>query len=200
LTVKRIATLKPGKHVDGGGLALLVYPIGTKVWSFRFERKGRDRAMVLGPLHGNGGNTTVPRAERRGLTLAEARAEAADLLKLLKSGIDPIEARKSKGLEAAEAAAEKAKRKTFEEVAVDYDAAKSSDWTNKNYRAKFLSSLKMYVYPTIGKLPVEMIDTVLVKNILAPIWLTKNPTADRLRARIEAVLPSFSAVSLIPSL
>ena len=44
-----------GKYVDGGGLALLVSPIGSKSWVFRFERKGRDRAMVLGPLHGHGG-------------------------------------------------------------------------------------------------------------------------------------------------
>jgi hypothetical protein len=44
------------KYVDGGGLALLVSPIGSKSWVFRFERKGRDhRAMVLGPLHGHGG-------------------------------------------------------------------------------------------------------------------------------------------------
>jgi hypothetical protein len=64
LTVKRISKpLKPGKYVDGGGLALLVSPIGSKSWVFRFERKGRDRAMVLGPLHGNGGATTIPRAE-----------------------------------------------------------------------------------------------------------------------------------------
>jgi hypothetical protein len=62
LTVKRIARLKPGsKSVDGGGLALLVSPIGSKSFVFRFERKGRDRAMVLGPLHGNGGVTTIPR-------------------------------------------------------------------------------------------------------------------------------------------
>ena len=40
LTVKRIARLKTGRHIDGGGLSLLVSPIGTKSWSFplRAER------------------------------------------------------------------------------------------------------------------------------------------------------------------
>ena len=52
LTIKRHISknLAPGKYVDGGGLALLVSPIGSKSWTFRFERNGRDRAMVLGSL------------------------------------------------------------------------------------------------------------------------------------------------------
>jgi hypothetical protein len=47
LTIKKIARLKPGKHADGGGLALLVSDIGSKSWSFRFERNGRDRAGLV---------------------------------------------------------------------------------------------------------------------------------------------------------
>jgi hypothetical protein len=194
LTVKRHTSkpLKPGKYVDGGGLALLVSPIGSKSWVFRFERNGRDRAMVLGPLHGNGGTTTIPRAERRGLTLDEARAEAAKNVELLKQGVDPIDARRDLKTANAQAVIEKiadaAKVKTFEQAATEYFNAKSSEWTNAHYRGKFLSSLRMYAFPKIGALPVETINTALVREVVEPIWKTKNPTADRVRSRIENIL------------
>jgi hypothetical protein len=157
LTVRKIAGLKPRAwgYVDGGGLALLVSPIGSKSWVFRYERKGKDRAYVLGPLHGkDGGATTIPRAERRGLTLDEARGEAAKAIQLLKSGIDPIDARDElknatqakKVLETAEAA----KVKTFEAAAQEYYDSYSSEWTNESYRKKFLATMKEYVFPKIG--------------------------------------------------
>jgi hypothetical protein len=192
LTVKRIARLKTGRYVDGGGLALLVSPIGSKSWVFRFERKGRDRAMVLGPLHGNGGVTTIPREERRGLTLDEARADAARAAALLKSGNDPVDAKHELKTANVQAVSEKiaaaSKTKTFEQAAQEYYDSKSSEWTNAHYRGKFLSSLRMYAFPVIGKLPLEMINTALVKEVIEPIWRTKNPTADRVRGRIENIL------------
>jgi hypothetical protein len=195
LTVKRIARLKPGKYTDGGGLALLVSPIGSKSWSFRFERNGIDRAMVLGPLHGNGG-ARKNGDESRGLTLDEARAEAAKAIASLKAGIDPIdaknEARKAKALNAAEAS----KVKTFEALALEYHNAHSADWKNPSYGGKFLSSLRMYAFEKIGLLLPSMIDVTLVKEVIEPIWLTKNPTADRVRARIENVLDYATALKL----
>jgi integrase len=193
LTVKKIARLTTaGKYVDGGGLALMVSPIGSKSWTFRFERDGRDRAYVLGPIHGDGGATAIPRAERRGLTLDEARADAAKAVALLKSGIDPIDARDdarnatqaAKVLEAAEAA----KLKTFQQAATEYSDGHASEWTNESYGKKFLNSLRDYAFPVIGALPVGAIDTPLVLRVIEPIWLTKNPTADKVRGRIEAVL------------
>jgi integrase len=111
---------------------------------------------------------------------------------LLKAGTDPIDAKNdlkkarqdAKVLEVAEAA----KVKTFEQAAQEYFNAKSSEWTNAHYRGKFLSSLRMYAFPKIGKLPLEAINTALVKEVIEPIWKTKNPTADRVRARIENIL------------
>jgi hypothetical protein len=153
LTVKKIARLKTGRHIDGGGLSLLVSPIGSKSWTFRFERNGRDRAMVLGPLHGNAG-ARAKGDESRGLTLDEARNEAAKAMALLKSGIDPIDARRDlkngNALRSAEQIAAAAKVKTFEQAAIEYYDAKSSEWTNLNYRGKFLSSLRRYAFPVIG--------------------------------------------------
>jgi integrase len=150
--------------------------------------------MVLGPLHGDGGHdkNTPPRADRRGLTLVEARAEAAKAMELLKRGIDPIDARRELKTANAQAkvlaAADAAKVKTFEQAAQEYFDAKSDQWTNLQHRGKFLSSLKMYVFPKIGKLPVETINTDRLREVLEPIWRTKNSTADRVRNRIENIL------------
>ena len=180
LTVKRhiLKNLKPGKYVDGGGLALLVSEIGSKSWVFRFERDGRDRATVIGSL--------------RDLTLDQARDEAAKLREQLKAGVDPIdakrEAKNAKAQQAAEQVAAAAKSKTFEQAAQEYYDDKSHEWTSAHYRAKFLTSLRMYAFPKIGALPLEAINTALVKEVLAPIWLTKNPTADRVRGRIENIM------------
>jgi hypothetical protein len=189
LSVKRIARLKPGKkHTDGGGLSLLVSPIGTKSWSFRFERNGRDRAYVLGPLHGNGG-ARKPGDEARGLTLDEARAEAAKALDLLRHGIDPIDARRDlRNGNVQRAIAEAVHNLTFEEAANEYHNSYSSEWKNDHYRKKFLSSLRTYAFPVIGKLPVSAIDTPLVLSVIEPIWKTKTHTADRVRGRIQNIL------------
>jgi hypothetical protein len=72
LSIKKIARLSAaGKYIDGGGLSLLVSAVGSKSWTFRFERSGRDRAVILGPLHGDGG-ARKEGDESRGLTLDEA--------------------------------------------------------------------------------------------------------------------------------
>jgi hypothetical protein len=171
LSVKKIARLrKPGKYIDGGGLSLLVSDIGSKSWSFRFERNKIDRAYVLGPLHGDGGATTIPRSERRGLTLDEARAEAANAVELLRQGRDPIEARKdtrdANNAATAAKAAEAASQKTFEVCANEFYDSYNQQWSNEDYRKKFLSSLKMYAFPKIGALPVSAIDTPLVLSVI----------------------------------
>jgi integrase len=188
LSVKRIARLKTGRHIDGGGLSLLVSPIGSKSWVFRFERNGRDRTYVLGQLHGNGG-ARQDGDESRGLTLDEARAEANKNLLLLKQGIDPIDQKRDLKKSNVQATiAEAARSKTFEAAASEYYDSYSSEWKNDHYRKKFLSSLRTYAFPKIGALPVNAIDTPAVLSVIEPIWKTKTHTADRIRGRIENIL------------
>jgi integrase len=186
LNIKKIARLKAGRHIDGGGLSLLVSPIGSKSWVFRFERNKRDRAYVLGPLHGNGG-ARVKGDESRGLTLDEARAAAAKNLELLKAGTDPIDAKRDTKKANIIADALEAP-KTFEWCASEYYNSYSSEWTNDHYRKKFLASLRTYAFSKIGALPVNAIDTPLVLSVIEPIWKTKTHTADRIRGRIENIL------------
>jgi hypothetical protein len=50
------------------------------------------------------------------------------------------------------------------------------------------ATLEKYVYPLLGKLPFDRIDTALVLKVLQPIWTEHPETASRVRGRIESVL------------
>jgi integrase len=56
------------------------------------------------------------------------------------------------------------------------------------HRHQWRQTLVDYVYPVIGQLPVNEIETNDVLAVLKPIWETKCETAARLRGRIERVL------------
>lgn len=164
---------KSGLYGDGDGLYLQVTEAKAKTWIFRFMLAGRRRDMGLGP------------AGDRNVTLAEARDKAADARKLVRDGIDPIEARKSAKLAAL---AELAKAMTFKQCAEAYIKAHEAGWQNAKHAAQWTSTLTTYAFPVIGELPVSAVDTGLVMKVLEPIWTTKTETASRLRGRIESVL------------
>src|SRR5690606_30229164 len=52
----------------------------------------------------------------------------------------------------------------------------------------FMASMKTYVFPLIGKMPVADIQTDDVIRVLDPIWNSKPETAGRVRRRIEWIL------------
>lgn len=117
--------------------------------------------------------------------LEDARDRAQRTRRQLLDGIDPLDARKA---ERAAQALEAARSLTFEQAAQQYFDAHELLWRNAKHRQQFLNTLKTYVHPRIGKLPVGSIDTALVLSCIDPIWQTKTETASRTRARIEAVL------------
>jgi integrase len=176
LSSAKVRHAKAGMHADGGGLYLQVTAGKeegqlNKSWLFRFALNGKERQMGLGSL-----NT---------ISLSEAREEAERCRKLLKEGKDPIEAREAD--RAAQRTAE-AKSVTFEWCAIEYMKAHEAGWRNAKHRQQWNNTLATYVYPIIGKLPVDAIDTGLIMQILGPIWAVKNETASRLRGRIEVIL------------
>jgi integrase len=163
-------------HADGGGLYLQVTTSKdgkqiNKSWLLRFTLTGRERQMGLGSLNTIG--------------LSEAREEAERCRKLLKQGRDPIEARNAKH---AAQQTQKAKSVTFESCATRYMAVHEAGWRNAIHRRQWRNTLATYVYPVIGNLPVDAIDTGLVTQIIEPIWAEKNETASRVRGRIEKIL------------
>src|SRR5258708_4524302 len=79
LAVTRAA--KSGYYSDGLGLYLQVTAAHAKSWIFRFALAKRRREMGLGPFPA--------------VSLAAARERAAEFRSSVKSGRDPIEARKA---------------------------------------------------------------------------------------------------------
>ena len=182
LTVKKVAALtEPGRYGDGRGLYLQVTPAGVRSWLLRYERAGTERAMGLGPVDD--------------FTLDEARERARKARQLLQDGIDPIDARKAeRDRLKTEAALTAAKNVSFEQSARRFYDHHSPKWKNRKHAAQFLSTLSMYAFPVMGKLPVGAIDKTIILKAIQPIWHTKNETASRVRGRIEAVL-DFARVS-----
>jgi integrase len=172
LTQKRIEKLTaPGRHGDGHGLYLQVQSRTNKSWLFRYTFNRRERFMGLGPLHT--------------IELEEARERARQARKALLDGADPLAVRSA---EAAQRALEAARTITFEAAANAYYESHEASWKNAKHRQQFLNTLKTYVFPKIGPLPVADIDTGLVLKCIEPIWQGKTETANRTRGRIEAVL------------
>ncbi len=124
------------------------------------------------------------------VSLADARRRRDDAQRLLLDGIDPIEARRSarqaKQLDAVKAV-------TFKEAATAYISAHETGWRNSRHARQWPETLSAHVYPALGALPVQAIDTGLVLKVLEPIWATIPETASRVRGRIESVLNWASA-------
>jgi integrase len=169
LTKRRVAhERKPGRYGAGAGLWLQVTPTGGKSWLLRYQLHGRPRQMGLG-------RTDL-------VSLAEARELALAARRLLLDGQDPIDHRRRRHAE------RRLEGMTFREAAEALIADREGGWKNATHRGQWKATLKQYVYPTIGNLPVAEIDTAHVLRCLRPIWSTKQVTADRVRARIEAIL------------
>jgi len=81
-----------------------------------------------------------------------------------------------------------AKMMRFGECAEAYIAADRDGWKDAVHAQQLPSTLQTYVYPVIGDLSVQAVDTALVMKILEPIWKTKPQTAGWVRGRIESVL------------
>ena len=87
--------------------------------------------------------------------MADARAAAAPLYRLVKNGVDPLEQRKVEADAACAATqAEKARAATFTTVAEYYIDAHEAGWRNTKHAAQWRATLAAYVYPVLGDLPV----------------------------------------------
>jgi integrase len=176
LTAAALKRNKIGIYADGGGLYLQITKAKNggvnRSWLFRYKvGKDRDRWMGLGPTHT--------------ISLAEAREAALQCRKARLAGIDPIAQRAER--RAAEAQAS-AKAITFAEAADGYVRAHAASWRNAKHSVQWPASLRKYVFPTLGPVPVSAIDTPLVLKCLRPLWERIPETANRIRGRVEAVL------------
>jgi integrase len=172
---------KPGLYADGGGLYLQVRAKDGKgtsrSWIFRYKVNNRDRYAGLGSLNTIG--------------LAEAREIARRCRQMRLAGVDPIAERRA---ERATKVAENARSISFEQAAHAYVAAHGGRWRNHKHLTQWSTALRRHVFPTLGSLPVNLIDTPLVLKSLKDVWASAPETGSRLRGRIEAIL-DWAAVS-----
>ena len=184
LTAKQIENLTTaGTYEDGDGLRLLIKPNGKKYWVLRFQLAGKRREMGLG---------TYP-----AVGLKEARQNSSDKRRLLRDGIDPLQARDDE--RTAQQVAEHhriRKSVTFQDVANDYIEAHRAGWKNVKHAQQWTNTLATYAAPIIGELATSQITTEHLLEILKPIWASKAETASRVRNRIELVLDAAKARGL----
>jgi len=176
LTGADLRRSKPNLHADGGGLYLQITKAQNssainRSWLFRFAINGRERWAGLGSL-----NT---------ISLGEARERARQCRVMVLDGIDPIEARKERR---AKEAASSRRATTFDECAAAFITAKRPEWRSQKHAAIWPATIRKYVSPALGKLPVDAIDTPLIMKVLQPIWDRIPESASRLRGRIESIL------------
>lgn len=164
LTALKVKNAKPGRYADGSGLYLLVRDSGSRSWVLRTQVDGNRHDFGLGSA--------------TSLSLAQARAEAVGLRNKLRAG-EPIRSH-APTLELKIPTFEKATRKC-------HDALKSG-WANGKHRDGWLASLERHVFPTLGRIPVNDINSLAVRDVLAPIWLDIPETSRRILQRIGTVL------------
>jgi integrase len=172
LTALSVENAKPGSSrreiSDGGhnGLHLVVQPSGHKSWAVRFRVDGIPRKLTL----------------PAGLTLAEAREQAATAIKEAQQGNDPTKAKK-----VAKQAREIAKANTFAAVALLYlDSAKVKKLRTVEQLTYRLTRL---VLPRIGDKPVADLKRSQIMQALDHIERdTGSRTADLCLSDISCVL------------
>jgi integrase len=178
---------KPGFRCDGGGLWLqtTVAKDGktrNRSWVFRYTLNGVRHHAGLGSC------ITVD--------LKTARERARRYRELLLDGIDPIAHRDA---ERSARIAANAKTMTFEEAAMRYIAAHRARWRNQQHAAEWPTSLRRYIFPTLGKIDVREIDTALVVRALEQVWGQAPETGSRLRGRVESILDWCGVQGLRPA-
>ena len=163
LSAAFVQTAEPGFYCDGHGLNLRVDPSGARQWVQRLVIRGRPRMLGLGgyPL----------------VSLAEARNVAFANRQRARAGGDPLaEQRQVQHVP------------TVEEAAAVVLEQQRPGWRNAKHARDWPRSLRAYVFPRIGALPVSAVTTADVLAILTPIWHDKPQTARRVRQRIGAVM------------
>jgi integrase len=174
LTLKKVAALlrrgAPGKFLDERNLYLVVRSKTAAHWECRYQVAGVKRYLGLGSA--------------LNFDLLEARKRAREVRQQLDDGIDPAAERR---MSRARSIAALARLKTFSRVCDEYYDAHADKWSPKS-RADFMQKMRDHCHPTLGTVPVAMIDKALVLSVLQPIWKTMPPTAGRVQRHMANVL------------
>lgn len=134
-----MATLPPGKYVDGEGLVLVVAAPGLGKWVMRSSQLGKRREMGLETF--------------AGVSLAEARAEAD---KANATGVDPIAHRKASAPVAVP---------SFWDRTPRYIEDHRAGWRSAKQAGQWEATIRTYAKPVIGALLMDRVTTDHVLRI-----------------------------------
>lgn len=165
------------RYGDGKGLWLLVDPNGCKSWAFFYTFDKRRRQMGLGAVD-------MLDLDKN---LVAVRRHVRKLREQVQAGIDPLGQRDVDRAAIRRPGAATA-IPTFEAVASKVIAQRTATMSNAKAQGQWSATLKTYVYPTIGGVPVNQITPSDLSSVLEAIWDTKNETASRVRQRIKTIL------------
>lgn len=166
--------LPAGKHADGQGLWLVKSERARGKWLVRVVVNGKRREMGLGRWPD--------------VSIMEARQRAADARKLVRDAVDPVEARKK--------ARRPVYRLTVKEAVEGCLEARKAQLKGDGIAGRWLSPLKVHVFPKIGELAVEDLDQHELKRLLDPIWHEKPEAAAKALSRLNLTLHHAAALGL----
>lgn len=171
---------RPKYYADGGGLYLCVKASGARSWAFIFQWEGKRRELGLGS------------AAEGAVGAADARTAAEAAALQLKEGINPITAKRAP---APAEPVEPTAPPTFGDVATELITDLTPGWKHQKSKLQWTNSLKTHA-PAIWAMPVRDVTTDHVLTALRPIWSEHQPSAKKVRERLERVLQAAKARGL----
>ncbi|EHH1173889.1 TPA: tyrosine-type recombinase/integrase [Vibrio parahaemolyticus] len=156
LTVKKVEALikaggeKTKRYGDGGGLYLVVPHSGYPSWMLRFTSNKKRREMTLGKVSD--------------ISLRDARLLAAEKMKQVREGFDPLIQRKR---------AEQEKIKTVSDLFEDWYPSLAKRLKHPNIPKRiFIKDIA----PHIGDIPLNQVNARDVRNTINAITAAGKPT------------------------
>lgn len=189
---------KPYRLFDEHGLYVEIHPNGSKYFRLKYRISGKEKLLALG---------VYPQT-----TLKNAREQATEARKVIKSGVDPSLARKTQRQQ-AKADAEL----TFRALALDWHQKQAVTWVQEHADTT-MRMMERDLFPHIGNMPAGTIKPELVLNVLRRIeargaisiarrtlqvcrsvftyaGIAPNPCADLSKRLAVAVATNFDAVT-----
>lgn len=154
LTDARLRSLKPddtSNLADGGGLYLFTANTGRRTWRLAYRFGGKQKTLVVGPYPS--------------VKLAEARGAREEAKRLLRQGVDPMEARKqAKAAQATEAAPQPTWREVGEEYLGKLEREGKAWRTVRKQASQFALTL-----PQLGARPIAVLRSKDILDMLRGI-------------------------------
>ena len=174
LTVKQIEAAQYGKAPlrlsDGNGLYVRLNKGGSKTFQLRMTRSGRSEWISLG---------SYPE-----MSLRDARMRAA--LKRAEI-LDPDTPRSIRTAETADLPELGPQVPLFRDFAKVWFDRKKKGLSNGKHIQQNWTTLKTYVFPQLGKMPLDEIKQRHVIAVFDPIWRLKHETAKRTLGRVREI-------------